>query len=155
MAAAGALKPGEHVAIASGITGILRLVQEFEVSSTQVQYFNPFHRPPPADVTVVDAAWPARQPARASWPDAPPGWRIVAANRFGRWVVWRRLRPGRAPAMPTRHAPGSPGTPRAVPGMLRAVPARPGQSPARPGQSPRLDNTPPGIPGGQRRFHKA
>ena len=90
MAAAGGLKPGEQIAVASDITGILRLAQTFEVSSTQVQFFNPFRRPPPADVTVVDAAWPTGQPARASWPDAPAGWRVVAANRFGSWVVWRR-----------------------------------------------------------------
>jgi hypothetical protein len=91
MAAVGGLKPGEQIAIASDITGVLRLAQAFEVSSTQLQYFNPYRRPPPADVTVVDALWPTGQPARASWPDAPAGWRIVAANRFGSWVVWRRL----------------------------------------------------------------
>jgi hypothetical protein len=91
MAAVAGLKPGEQIAIASDITGVLRLAQAFEVSSTQVQYFNPYRRPPPADVTVVDAPWPTGQPARASWPDAPAGWRVVAANRFGSWVVWRRL----------------------------------------------------------------
>jgi hypothetical protein len=90
MAAAGGLKPGEQIAAASDITGILRLAQTFEVSSTQVRFFNPARRPPPAGVTVVDAAWPAGQPAWASWPDAPAGWRVVAANRFGSWVVWRR-----------------------------------------------------------------
>jgi hypothetical protein len=91
MAAVGGLKPGEQIAVSSDITGVLRLAQAFEVSSTQVRYFNPSRRPPPAGVTVVDAAWPAGRPARASWPDAPAGWRIVAANRFGSWVVWRRL----------------------------------------------------------------
>jgi hypothetical protein len=90
MAAAGELKPGEQVAVATNITGILRIVQAFEVSTTQVHYFNPFCQPPPADVTVIDAAWPAGKPARASLPDAPAGWRVVAANRFGSWVVWRR-----------------------------------------------------------------
>ncbi len=91
MAAAGGLKPGEQIAIASGISGVLQVAQAFEVPSTQVQSFNPFCQPPPADVTVIDAAWPAGQPARASWPDAPAGWRVVAANRFGSWVAWRRL----------------------------------------------------------------
>ena len=90
MAAASQLKPGAQIAVASDVSGILRLAQTFEVSSTQVRFFNPARRPPPAGVTVVDAAWPAGQPARASWPDAPAGWRIVAANRFGSWVVWRR-----------------------------------------------------------------
>jgi hypothetical protein len=90
MAAAGELKPGEQIAVATNVTGILRIVQAFEVSTTQVHYFNPFCQPPPADVTVIDAAWPAGKPARASLPDAPAGWRVVAANRFGSWVVWRR-----------------------------------------------------------------
>ncbi len=90
MAAAGGLKPGERIAVASGISGILRLAQTFEVSSTEVQFFNPAHRPAPAGVTVVDTAWPAGQPAWASWPDAPAGWRVVAADRLGGWVVWRR-----------------------------------------------------------------
>jgi hypothetical protein len=92
IAAAGGLKPGEQVAIASDVSGILRIAQAFEVSSTQVQYFDPHRQPPPADVAVVDVAWPTGQPARASWPDAPAGWRVVATNRFGSWVVWRRLR---------------------------------------------------------------
>jgi hypothetical protein len=90
MATASELKPGEQ--IGSDITGVLRLEQAFEVSSTQVRYFNLYREPPPAGATVVDAAWPARKPAQASWPHAPAGWRIVAANRFGNWVVWRRLR---------------------------------------------------------------
>jgi hypothetical protein len=90
MAAAGGLKPGEQIAIASDISGVLRLAQAFEVSSTQVQFFNPVRRSPPAGATVVDVAWPTGQPARASWPDAPAGWRVVAANRFGSWVAWRR-----------------------------------------------------------------
>ena len=90
MAAADGLKPGEQIAVASDISGILRLAQTFEVSSTQVRFFNPALQLPPAGVAVVDMAWPAGQPALTSWPEAPPGWRVVAANRFGSWVVWRR-----------------------------------------------------------------
>jgi hypothetical protein len=90
LAAVGGLKPGEQIAVAYGISGDLRLAQAFEVSSTQVQFYKPVRQPPPADATVVEAAWPAGQPERASWPDAPAGWRVVAANRFGSWVVWRR-----------------------------------------------------------------
>jgi hypothetical protein len=99
LAAAGGLKPGEQIAIASNVSGVLRVAQAFEVSSTQVQPFNPFCQPPPAGATVIDAAWPARQPARASWPDTPAGWRVVAANRFGSWVVWRRSSGTAAPRM--------------------------------------------------------
>ena len=90
MAAADGLKPGEQIALAHDLTGVLRLAQTFEVSSTRVQFFDPLQQPPPDGVTVIDAGWPAGQPARASWPDAPANWRIVAANRFGGWVVWRR-----------------------------------------------------------------
>jgi hypothetical protein len=99
MARASGLKPGEQIAIATNVGGILRLAQAFEVSSTQLQPFNPFCQPPPADVTVIDTAWPAGQPAQASWPDAPAGWQIVAANRFGSWVVWRRSTGTTAPGM--------------------------------------------------------
>jgi hypothetical protein len=92
---ADALRPGEQIAVARNLGGVLRIAQEFEVSSTQVHLFNPFCEPPPTDVTVIDAAWPTGQPAQASLPDAPAGWRVVAANRFGSWVVWRRS-PGAA-----------------------------------------------------------
>jgi hypothetical protein len=95
MAAAGRLQPGEQIAIASNVSGVPRIAQEFEVSSTQVHVFIPSCEPPPADVTVIDAAWPTGQPAQASLPDAPAGWRVVAANRFGSWAVWRRS-PGAA-----------------------------------------------------------
>ncbi len=95
LAAAGGLKPGEHIAIATNVSGIIRIAQGFEVSSTKLDVFNPFCAPPPADVTVIDAAWPAGKPARASLPEAPAGWRIVAANRTGDWVVWRKS-PGAA-----------------------------------------------------------
>jgi hypothetical protein len=92
MAAVGGLRPGEQIAIATNLSGILRIAQAFEEPSTTVHFFNPFCEPPPADVTVIDAAWPTGQPARASLPDAPAGWRVVAANRLGSWVVWRRSR---------------------------------------------------------------
>ena len=90
MTVADGLKPGEQVALAYGISGDLRLAQTFEVSSAPVQFFHPLHQLPPVGVTVVDAVWPTGQPAQASWPNAPAGWRVVAANRVGSWVVWRK-----------------------------------------------------------------
>lgn len=90
LAAVGELKPGQQIGVAYGISGDVRLAQAFEVSSTQVRFYNPFRQLPPADATVVEAAWPAGQPAWESWPDAPAGWRVVAFNRFGGWVAWRR-----------------------------------------------------------------
>jgi hypothetical protein len=95
LAAANRLEPGEQVAIATNLSGILRIAQGFEVSSAKLDVFNPFCAPPPADVTVIDAAWPAGQPARASLPEAPAGWQVVAANRLGGWVLWRKS-PGAA-----------------------------------------------------------
>jgi hypothetical protein len=99
LAAADNLKPGQQIAIASDVSGILRIAQAFEVPSTQLQVFNPFCQPPPADVTVVDAAWPSGKAARASLPDVPAGWQLVAANRLGSWVVWRRSTATAAPGM--------------------------------------------------------
>jgi hypothetical protein len=99
MAAADALQPGQQIAIASNVSGILRIAQAFEVPSTQLQVFNPFCQPPPADVTVIDAAWPSGKAARASWPDVPAGWQLVAASRLGSWVVWRRSTATAAPGM--------------------------------------------------------
>jgi hypothetical protein len=99
MATADGLKPGVQIAITSNVSGILRIVQAFEVSSTQVQAFNSSCQPPPADATVIDAAWPHGQPIRSSWPDAPASWRVVAANRDGSWVVWRRSSGTAAPGM--------------------------------------------------------
>jgi hypothetical protein len=99
MAQADALKPGQQIAIASNVSGILRIAQAFEVPSTQLQVFNFFCQPPPADVTVIDAAWPSGKAARASWPDVPAGWQLVAANRLGSWAVWRRSTATAAPGL--------------------------------------------------------
>ena len=60
----------------------------YQVSWTELQFFNPAS-PPPAGVSVVERSWPAGQPAQASWPHAPAGWRVVATNQAGRWVLWR------------------------------------------------------------------
>src|SRR5207302_2437922 len=82
---------GDQVAVASGVGWWLWVPQAFEVSWTRLQFFNPRDAPPPAGVSVVEVPWPAGQPARASWPHAPAGWRVVAANGTGGWVAWSRL----------------------------------------------------------------
>jgi hypothetical protein len=64
--------------------------QAYEVWWAQVRFFNIHTQLPPADATVVEVAWPAGEPAAASWPHAPAGWQIVLSNRTGRWVAWRR-----------------------------------------------------------------
>jgi hypothetical protein len=89
---ASGLRPGEQIAVASDVSWELWVPQAFEISWTQPEFFNPASQPPPAGVTVVETAWPAGQPARASWPQAPAGWRIVASDQAGSWpwVAWRK-----------------------------------------------------------------
>jgi hypothetical protein len=86
--AASGLKPGEQVAVTGTVSYSLWAPQAFEVSWTELEFFNP-PQAPPAGTAVVEAAWPSGQPASASWPDAPAGWRIVAANQAAGWVAWR------------------------------------------------------------------
>ena len=86
---ASGLRPGEQVAVDSNLSWPLWVPQAFEISWTELQLFNPARQPPPAGVTVVEASWPAGQPAQASWPNAPAGWRIVASDQANAWVVWR------------------------------------------------------------------
>ena len=52
--------------------------------------FNPATQSPPADASVVETAWPAGEPAQASWPRAPAGWRVVTSDRTAGWVAWRK-----------------------------------------------------------------
>jgi len=96
--AAAGLKPGDQIAVAytigSNASGTqvgywLWAPQAFEVSWTELQFFNPAQSPP-AGVNVVETGWPTGQPASASWPHHPSGWRIVASNQAGGWVVWRK-----------------------------------------------------------------
>jgi hypothetical protein len=85
---AGGLKPGERFAFASDLRWGLWIPQSVQISWMPPEFFNPASAPP-AGVTVVEVPWPASGPASASWPQAPAGWRVVASNRAGSWVVWR------------------------------------------------------------------
>jgi hypothetical protein len=97
--AASGLKPGDRIAVtaatpgqgyaANDVSSGIWTPQAFEVWWTELEFFNPA-QPPPVGTTVVEAGWPAGQPAQASWPHAPAGWRIVASNRADAWAVWRR-----------------------------------------------------------------
>ncbi len=86
---AAGLKPGDQIAISAAIPWELWIPQAFEISWTELQFFNPPSQPPPAGVNVVETLWPNGTSASASWPHAPPGWRIVASNRPAGWVIWR------------------------------------------------------------------
>jgi hypothetical protein len=83
------LKPGEHVAVDLNLSWQLWIPQSFEISWTALEFFKSASQPPPAGVSVVELAWPNGQPAQASWPDAPPGWRVIGSDRGYDWVVWR------------------------------------------------------------------
>ena len=87
--AAGRLKPGDQIAVASNVNYWVRVPEAFEVWWTELEFFKP-GQPLPAGTTVVETGWPARQPARAGWPQAPAGWRIVASNQAAGWVIWRK-----------------------------------------------------------------
>jgi hypothetical protein len=83
------LKPGDQVAAASDLSWPVWVPQLFEITWTELQFFNPASQPPPVGVTVVEVPWQAGKTAQESWPNAPAGWRIVASDRTYEWVAWR------------------------------------------------------------------
>ena len=97
--AAAGLKPGDQIAAAYSIgtnnipaTDVpywLWAPQAFEVSWTELEFFNPAQAPP-AGVNVVETGWPSGQPASAGWPNHPAGWKIVASDQAAGWVAWRK-----------------------------------------------------------------
>ncbi|MGH3260035.1 MAG: hypothetical protein ACRDOU_32325, partial [Streptosporangiaceae bacterium] len=92
---ASGLKPGQVLAVdesvhALGVSWESWMPQAFEIWWTQLEFFNPAEGPPPANATVVETEWLPGQSAQASWPQAPPGWRIVASDQAAGWVAWRR-----------------------------------------------------------------
>jgi hypothetical protein len=84
------LKPGQRLAIGTGLSWTSWMPQAYEIPWTQLEFFDAATQRPPADATVVEVAWPAGQSARASWPQAPPGWRIVTSDPTDGWVAWRK-----------------------------------------------------------------
>jgi hypothetical protein len=72
-----------------GLRVWLSRAQAFEVWWTELEFFDGIQAPPPG-VNVVEAGWAVGRPARASWPQAPAGWRIVASSQAGSWVTWRK-----------------------------------------------------------------
>jgi hypothetical protein len=86
------LKPGQRLAIGTGLSWGTWMPQAYEVWWAPLQFFNAtLGVPPPADATVVEVAWPAGLPAVMSWPQGPgEGWKIVLADPTDGWVAWRR-----------------------------------------------------------------
>ena len=92
------LKPGDQIAVAftvginipaTDVPYFYWAPQAFEVSWTELEFFNPAQAPP-AGVNVVETGWPSGQPASAGWPNHPAGWRIVASDQAAGWVAWRK-----------------------------------------------------------------
>ena len=83
------LRPGQQIAIGTGLYWGSWMPQAYEIPWTQLQFFDPTQSPP-ADADVVEVAWPAGVPARASWSQAPPGWQVVTSDRTDGWVAWRK-----------------------------------------------------------------
>jgi hypothetical protein len=84
------LKPGQHLAIGTGLSWETWMPQAYEVWWAPLQFFTAGSQAPPADATVVEVGWPSGQPAAASWPQAPAGWRVVLTDRVDGWVAWRQ-----------------------------------------------------------------
>ena len=92
---ASGLKPGQVLAVdegihAQGVSWESWMPQAFQVWWAPLEFFNPAKGAPPANATVVETEWLPGQPAQASWPQAPPGWRVVASDQAAGWVAWRR-----------------------------------------------------------------
>ena len=84
------LRPGQHLAIGTGLSWMTWMPQAYEVWWAPLQFFHAWSQGPPADATVVEMTWPTGQPAAASWPRAPAGWRVVLTDRVDGWVAWRK-----------------------------------------------------------------
>jgi hypothetical protein len=84
------LRPGDHLAIGTGLSWQTWMPQAYEVWWTPLQFFSAGSQPPPADATVVEVGWSSGQPASSSWPNAPAGWHVVLIDPADGWVAWRR-----------------------------------------------------------------
>jgi hypothetical protein len=83
------LRPGQHLAIGTGLSWITWMPQAYEVWWAPLQFFHPWSQGPPAGATVVEVAWSAGEPVAATWPHAPAGWRVVLTDPVDGWVAWR------------------------------------------------------------------
>jgi hypothetical protein len=84
------LRPGQHLAIGTGLSWETWMPQAYEVWWAPLQFFHPWSQGPPPGATVVEVAWPAGQSAASTWPHAPATWRVVLTDRVDGWVAWRQ-----------------------------------------------------------------
>jgi hypothetical protein len=84
------LRPGQQLAIGTGLSWVTWMPQAYEVWWAPLQFFHPWSQGPPPGATVVEVAWPAGQPAASTWLHAPATWRVVLTDRVDGWVAWRQ-----------------------------------------------------------------
>jgi hypothetical protein len=84
------LRPGQRLAIGTGLSWVTWMPQAYEVWWAPLQFFHPWSQGPPPGATVVEVAWPAGERAAATWPHAPATWRVVLTDRVDGWVAWRQ-----------------------------------------------------------------
>jgi hypothetical protein len=84
------LRPGQHLAIGTGLSWVTWMPQAYEVWWAPLVFFHPWSQGPPPGATVVEVAWPAGEPASATWAHAPASWRVVLTDRVDGWVAWRQ-----------------------------------------------------------------
>jgi hypothetical protein len=84
------LRPGQHLAIGTGLSWVTWMPQAYEVWWAPLEFFHPWSQGPPPGATVVEVAWPAGEPASATWAHAPASWRVVLTDRVDGWVAWRQ-----------------------------------------------------------------
>jgi hypothetical protein len=84
------LRPGQHLAIGTGLSWVTWMPQAYEVWWAPLEFFHPWSQGPPPGATVVEVAWPAGEPASATWAHAPASWRVVLTDPVDGWVAWRQ-----------------------------------------------------------------
>jgi hypothetical protein len=87
------LKQGEKIGISNKLGWELWIPQMYELRWDGGVRFHPATQAPPAGVGAVEVPWQAGQSEQASWPTAPPGWHITAANQTAGWVLWQAPSP--------------------------------------------------------------
>jgi hypothetical protein len=90
----GLLDPADRprVAIDGSIAWKIWVMQLYQVSWSQVLWFNSTYQRPPAQADLVLFAWNGAVPPERTWANPPAGWRVAGSRRSaeGAWVAWRR-----------------------------------------------------------------
>jgi hypothetical protein len=83
-----ALKPGEKIAVSDALGYQIWMPEDYEISWTSPVFFDQATSPPPPGTDVVEVPWIAGVAEHDTWPTAPEGWHIIAADQQTGWVAW-------------------------------------------------------------------